>query len=73
MQKEGDMKRIKSRLIGKMGKNRLNALGILSMENILINEKITSGKSNFQENLVQHFTMQKERKMDFYKGKSTSL
>ena len=49
------MKRIKSRLRSKMGNNRLNALGILSMEKTLINEKGTAGKSNFQEKVVQHF------------------
>ena len=68
------MKRIKSRLRSKMGNNRLNALGILSMEKTLINEKGTAGKSKFQEKVVQHFIRQKNRKMNFfYKGKSTLL
>ena len=57
-----------------MDNNRLNALGVLSMEQSLINEKVTAGNSNFQEKVVQHFIRQKNRKMNFfYKGKSTLL
>ena len=42
-----------------MGNNRLNALGIVFMEQTLVNKKIKSGNSNFQEKIVQHFIRQK--------------
>ena len=66
------MKRIKSRLRNRMNNTRLNALGILSMEKSLIDEKVQAGKENFQEQVLQHFIRQKNRKMNFfYKGKTT--
>ena len=60
------MKRIKSRLRNRMNNTRLNALGILSMEKSLINEKVQAGKENFQEQVLQHFIRQKNRKMNFF-------
>ena len=68
------MKRIKSRLRSRMNNTRLNSLGVLSMEKSLINEKVQTGKENFQEKVLQHFIRQKHRKMNFfYKGKTTVL
>ena len=60
------MKRIKSRLRSRMNNTRLNALGVLSMEKSLINEKVQTGKENFQEKVLQHFIRQKNRKMSFF-------
>ena len=66
------MKRIKSRLRSKIGNNRLDVLGILSMEHTLVNEKVTAGK--FFRKKLYSILLDKNRKIIFfYKGKSTLL
>merc|ERR1712096_22606 len=46
---------MKRRLRSRMNNTRLNALGVLSMEKSLIDEKVQAGKENFQEKVLQHF------------------
>ena len=46
-----------------MGNNRLNALGIPSKDQTLINEKVTAGQSNFLEIVVQHFIRQNKKEV----------
>ena len=46
------------KIIEKKRNNRLNGLSKFSMENILINEKVKAGKSNFQKKVVQQFIRQ---------------
>ena len=68
------MKRLKTRLRSRMSNTRLNALGVLTMEKSLVNEKVLAEKESFQEKVLQHFIRQKNRKMNFfYKGKNTVL
>ena len=47
------MKRIKNRLRSRMSNTRLNALGLLTMEKYLVNEKVKPGKKH----LVSGFLM----------------
>ena len=43
------MKRIKTRLRSRMSNTRLNALGVLTMEKSMVNEKVLAGKESFQK------------------------
>ena len=60
------MKRIKSRLRNKMGNNRLNTLGILSMQKTLVNDKVKAGNSTtFYGKVLQHFIKQNIERLIF--------
>ena len=57
--KFSSMKEINSKLSSSMSNNKLNSLGIISVERSLIYKMVKKEKAHFQRKVVQNFVRQK--------------